>query len=316
MNADSSLSPTTSRVILLLGAGLMLSLAIGLALAANWRPEGRQLSPGLSGDAKRGQYILRMAGCVTCHTQERGRGAYLAGGRALRSPFGTFYAPNITPDRDTGIGGWTTEQFVQAVTAGMAPNGTHYYPAFPYTSYTRMTDQDLVDLKAYLDTVEPVRSEVPAQDLGFPYNLRFALGIWKRLFFEEGSFVADPTRPAAWNRGAYIASGPGHCRECHARRNFLGGFAAAHLAGAIQRPGDTRVPNITPHDKTGIGSWTEVDIAFALETGLKPNGDAMGGSMAAVVENRTSHLTAEDLAAIATYLRALDPVQGISSQRR
>lgn len=315
MNAARLLAHRLARRILWLCAGLVVLLAAGLLAAGTWRPDGRPLPPGLSGDAQRGAYVLRMAGCVTCHTRDGG-GAYLAGGRALTSPFGTFHAPNITPDRETGIGGWTTAQFVRAMTAGLAPDGRHYYPAFPYTSYTRMTDRDLVDLKAYLDTVEPVRNAVPDHDLGFPYNQRFALGIWKRLFFDEGPHVADPARAEAWNRGAYIAEGPGHCRECHAPRNALGGFAAAHLAGTLQGPEESRVPNITPHATTGIGGWTEADIAFALETGLKPDGDTMDGAMGAVVENATSHLSPADLAAIALYLRALDPVEGIGSGRR
>lgn len=254
--------------------------------------------------------MLRLAGCVTCHTKDGDKRSFLAGGRALKTPFGTFHTPNITPDPDTGIGGWTTEDFVLAMTGGMAPDGSHYYPAFPYTSYTRMTTRDIVDLKAYLDTLDPVRNQIPRHDLGFPFNLRFTLGLWKRLFFEEESFAVALERSDAWNRGAYIVNGPGHCRECHTPRNLLGGFAAAHLAGSHQGSTGSRVPNITPHETDGIGSWLEEDVAFALETGLKPDGDAVSGSMGEVVEQATGHLTEADLAAIAVYLLSLEPEAG------
>lgn len=299
-----------ARSILWLIAALAL-LLVSVALWP-WKPntEARLANLPSVGDAARGAYVVRLAGCVTCHTKDGDQRSFLAGGRALKTPFGTFHTPNITPDRDTGIGGWTTEDFVRAMAGGTAPDGSHYYPAFPYTSYARMTTRDIVDLKAYLDTLKPVRNDVPPHELGFPFNLRFVLGLWKRLFFDEAPFATSPERSAAWNRGAYIVNGPGHCRECHTPRNPLGGFAAAHLAGSLQGPAEGRVPNITPHEDRGIGSWSIEDITFMLETGLKPDGDAVGGNMGEVVEHGTSHLTEADLAAVAAYLLSLEPEAG------
>lgn len=294
----------------------LVTLLIVTVLPAQSRLRVFDQGAAQAGDPDRGEYVLRMAGCVGCHTGTAPDSPFLAGGRPLETPFGTFYTPNITPDEETGIGGWTTEDFVAALAAGVAPDGSHYYPAFPYNAYARMTDQDLADLKAYLDTVAPVRNQVPHHDLPFPFNLRIAAAAWKRLFFRTETFVPDESRTAQWNRGAYLVAGPGHCSECHTPRNVLGALSDRHLAGTKAGPDGARVPNITPHRDTGIGSWSEDDITFALETGFKPDGDTMTGVMGEVVEHGTSHLTSEDLAAIAAYLRALDPVAGESSRVR
>jgi mono/diheme cytochrome c family protein len=263
----------------------------------------------LQGDAERGAYVLRMGGCVSCHTP-RGEGAApLAGGRPLATPFGTIYSSNLTPDRETGIGGWSAGDFVLAMTEGVSPRGHHYYPAFPYTSYTRMTEQDLVDLKAHLDTVEPVRNPVAAPEMGFPYGLRPLLGGWKLLFLDRGSFEPDPERSELWNRGAYLVNGPTHCGECHTPRNALGGRRQDQfLAGTRSGPDDKPVPNITPHPEDGIGRWSRGDLTFALLTGILPDGDVLGGAMSEVVRESTSHLTQEDLDAIAEYLLSLPPL--------
>jgi mono/diheme cytochrome c family protein len=263
----------------------------------------------LQGDPERGAYVLRMGGCVSCHTPRGEEGAMLAGGRPLATPFGTIYASNITPDPETGIGGWSTGDFVLALTAGVSPRGHHYFPAFPYTSYTRMTEQDLVDLKAHLDTVEPVRNPVPAPEMGFPYNLRPLLGGWKLLFLEVGTFEPDPERSEAWNRGAYLVNGPTHCGECHTPRNALGGKRQAHfLAGNRDGPDGDSVPNITPHPEDGIGRWSKGDLTFALLTGILPDGDVFGGAMGEVVRESTGHLSQDDLDAIAEYLLSLPPL--------
>lgn len=259
-------------------------------------------------DAARGAYLFAMAGCAGCHTRKGG--TPLAGGREIASPFGVFVSPNITPDAATGIGGWTEADFVRAMTLGLSPEEQHYYPAFPYVSYTRMTLQDLRDLWAYLKTIPPVAGRTAGHRLAFPYSVRPALGLWKLLFLEPGRYRPDPGKPRSWNRGAYIVTGPAHCGECHTRRNVLGGLRnSVRLAGAPgYSDGKTRIggaPNITPHKQKGIGSWSPDEIVFALQTGVTPSGDVMGGEMEEVVANVTSKLTDADRRAIAEYLRSV-----------
>ena len=181
---------------------------------------GRSVEPvdvsGLTGDPARGAYLAVAAGCLTCHTDYKKKGQLLAGGPAIETPFGAFYGPNITPDTKHGIGGWTVEQFSMALAAGRAPNGNHYFPSFPYTSYAAMKPQDIVDIKSYLDTVPPVTQASRPHDLGWPFSDRAALGAWKLLNF-------DPVRNVELDRGAYLVNVLGHCGECHTQRNVLGG---------------------------------------------------------------------------------------------
>lgn len=260
-----------------------------------------------SGDPARGEYVLAMSGCVACHTAPKD-GAFLAGGRELKTDFGSFFTPNITPDPETGIGGWSDEDFIRALRKGVSPDGKHYYPTFPYTSYTRMTRQDIVDLKAYLDTVPAVRNPVRDHDLPFPFSIRASMIGWKLLFFDDAPFAPDPAQSEAWNRGAYLVTGPGHCAECHTPRNLLGVVNSGRpLAGNKNGPEGDEVPNITPSDD-GIGEWGEDDIVSALEIGLLPDGDFIGGAMTDVVDEGTGKLTADDLLAIATYLKSLKPI--------
>tara|TARA_R110002110_G_scaffold85816_1_gene223295 strand:+ start:34557 stop:35423 length:867 start_codon:yes stop_codon:yes gene_type:complete len=260
-----------------------------------------------SGDAARGEYVLGMAGCVACHTVPKG-GAFLAGGRELKTAFGSFFTPNITPDRETGIGDWSDEDFIRALREGKSPTGGHYYPTFPYTSYTRMTEQDILDLKAFLDTVPAVRNPVPDHDLPFPFGIRASMFGWKLMFFDDTPFAPDPSQSAAWNRGAYIVNGPGHCGECHTPRNLLGVVDSDRpLAGNWNGPDGDAVPNITP-GAGGIGDWSEDDIVSFLEIGITPESDFVGGAMTDVVQESTSKLTADDLKAIAIYLRSLPPL--------
>jgi len=263
----------------------------------------------VAGNAERGAYVLRMGGCASCHTDAANKGAFLAGGRPLATPFGTFYASNLTPDPESGIGGWSTGEFVQALTKGVSPEGHDYYPAFPYTSYANMTMQDLADLKAYLDTVEPVANPVPPHELAFPFNLRPLLKPWKAMFFRENGIEPDPSRSESWNRGAYLVRGPTHCGECHTQRNALGARdGSRHLAGNSDGPDRKPVPNITPHEDDGIGGWSPTDVSFALQTGILPDGDVLGGAMSEVVRDSTGHLTADDRAAIAEYVLSLEPL--------
>lgn len=259
-----------------------------------------------AGNPKHGEYVARLGGCHSCHTDPKKKEALFAGGRELTSSFGTFHVPNITPDPETGIGRWSNSDFIRAMTEGVAPDGHHYYPAFPYTSYTRMTRNDLLDLKAYLDTVKPVRNRVPSHSLRFPYKFRFALGMWKWLFFRSGSFKPDPGKSASWNRGGYLVTGPGHCGECHTVRNFLGATSRNYaLAGAKAGPDGERIPNITPDRKDGIGLWSAGDIAGFLKTGELPYGETVDAPMDEVIANGTSHWTDADRKSVAEYLLSL-----------
>lgn len=260
-----------------------------------------------AGDATRGEYVLNMAGCIACHTVPKD-GAFLAGGRELKTDFGSFFTPNITPDTETGIGNWSDEDFIRALREGKSPAGEHYYPTFPYTSYARMSERDILDLKAYLDTVPAVRNAVPDHDLPFPFGIRASMFGWKLLFFDDTPFTPDPTRSDAWNRGAYIVNGPGHCGECHTPRNILGVVDSGRpLAGNANGPEGDSVPNITP-GPGGIGDWSEDDIVSMLEIGVLPDGDFVGGAMTDVIDESTSKLTPDDLKAIATYLTSLPPI--------
>jgi mono/diheme cytochrome c family protein len=290
----------------------VLAVAILVAAVLVWLLVPFPVTPptvDVAGDAERGAYVLRMGGCASCHTDSANQGAFLAGGRPLQTPFGTFYTSNITPDPDTGIGGWSTGEFVQALTKGISPDGHDYYPAFPYTSYANMTMQDLADLKAYLDTVEPVANPVPPHDLAFPFNFRPLLKPWKVMFFRENGIEPDPSRSESWNRGAYLVEGPTHCGQCHTSRNLLGALdTSRHLAGNSDGPDRKPVPNITPQPEDGIGGWSASDVGFALQTGILPDGDVLGGAMSEVVRDSTGHLTPEDRAAIAEYVLSLEPL--------
>ncbi len=255
-----------------------------------------------------GKTIFFIGGCASCHaTPNQTDKTRLGGGVALKSPFGTFYAPNISPDRNDGIGAWSEADFVTAMVKGTAPDGRHYYPAFPYPSYQRMRPDDLRDLLAYLRTLPPVQGRVRGHDLGFPFNIRRTLGVWKFLFLDGAPFMPDPRQSTAWNRGAYLVNGPGHCAECHSPRNLMGGIVRdQRFAGGPSADGEGWVPNITQH---GLSKWSEAQIAKLLETGDMPDGDTIGGEMGKVVSN-VKNLGAADRAAIAAYIKSLPPVEG------
>jgi mono/diheme cytochrome c family protein len=270
--------------------------------------------PAHEPDLANGKYMFTAGGCAECHAApvkacddlttkvEQA----LSGGRCLNTPFGTFHVPNISPDKDTGIGNWTTLDFVNAMKRGIAPDGSYLYPAFPYASYQRMTYEDLIDLKAYLDTLPAVKSAVPPHALKFPFNLRRGLGLWHKLYVDGESFAPDANASAELNRGAYLVRGAGHCTECHSARNMLGGVDQdTEFAGAADPAGDGTVPNITPSED-GIGDWSQEDIAYLLETGNTPDFDVIGESMAPVQENMAK-LTPEDRNAIAAYIKSLPP---------
>jgi mono/diheme cytochrome c family protein len=264
--------------------------------------------PAYTPNLANGQIIFNAGGCSSCHAvpgqPDRLR---LGGGLAIPSPFGTFYAPNISPDPADGIGRWTEAQFVNAVTKGVSPNGTHYFPAFPYTSYQHAKVEDVRDLFVYLKTLPKVSGKVRDHDVPFPFNIRRNVGIWKLLFMDGTPFTADARRSAQWNRGAYLVNSFGHCAECHSPRNFLGGIVAAQrFAGGPNLEGEGWVSNIT---QKGLGDWSEKDVAYFLKTGETPDNDSTSGSMARVIKN-TSQLPDEDRAAMAVYLKELPPVEG------
>lgn len=258
-------------------------------------------------DLPNGKTLFIIGGCASCHaTPEQKDRTLLGGGMALKSPFGTFYPPNISSDPNDGVGGWTPAQFVSAMHDGTGPGGHQLYPSFPYTSYQRMTFEDLIDLKAYLDTLPAVRSSVAAHELRFPYNIRRGIGLFQRLYVDGKTFTPDPKASDAVNRGAYLALGPAHCGECHSPRNALGGIIESQaFAGAKSPEGKGSSPNITP-SKDGIGDWTEEDIVYLLETGSTPDFDVIGETMVPVQENMAK-LTAEDRESLATFLKTLPP---------
>ena len=271
---------------------------------------------GNAASIEQGEYIYRLGGCESCHADGSDESEGPTGGVELTTPFGTFVTPNITSDTVTGIGGWTAQQFAEAMKTGISPNGEHYYPSFPYTSYSRMPEQDLIDLKAYLDSLPPVSKVVEEHDLSFPFNQRWLMGVWKLLFFRPEPFRPDPSRTESWNRGAYIVNGPGHCVECHTPRNLLGALKTSELlAGNSENFDGESVPAINSALSKPFSQWSEEDIVFSLQTGMLPDGDFFGGAMGHVVENSTSRLSEPDLKAIAEYLQspALPESSGIFS---
>lgn len=253
---------------------------------------------------ERGRYLLHAGGCITCHTEDADGAIPLAGGRALESPFGTFYTPNITPDVETGIGSWSDDDFVNAFWDGISPDGEHYYPAFPFTAYTGIQRDDLLALKAYLFSLKTVPKIVPDHQLAWYMSTRLAAQAWKRRFFEPARFAPDTRRSKEWNRGAYLVRHLGHCGECHTPRNKLGVLLAdQELAGSVL--GEEKVPNITPYRKDGIGKWSVGDIEYFLDIGMLPDGDFAGGAMSDVIDDSTANLTQADRLAIAAYLKSL-----------
>lgn len=252
--------------------------------------------------ADKGRYLATAADCVACHTIQNG-GKPFAGGRAIETPFGNITSPNITPDTETGIGSWTDEQFDNAVRNGVRPDGTRLYPAMPYTSYTKMSHDDVVAVRAYLNTIEPVRHPVVANTLPFPFNIRASMRVWDALYFQPGEFKPVPQKPADWNRGAFLVEGPGHCMACHTPKSFLGGDKSGeYLRGSYLQ--GWFAPDITNDDRVGLGPWSIDDIVAYLKTGHNRI-TAATGPMAEEIEHSTSKLKDEDLAAMATYLKSV-----------
>ena len=296
------------------------ALALAGAALAYFVTRPQTLDPQVAdslpvGNAAAGETLFWAGGCASCHAAPGADGddrLVLAGGLELHSPFGTFVAPNISPDRDAGIGNWSLSAFANAMLLGTSPDGEHYYPSFPYGSYAGMSHQDISDLFAYLQTL-PASTNVPGPNrLPFPFSIRASVGGWKALFFKGGLLGMDPkpvidAADPMVARGQYLVEGPGHCGECHTPRNVIGGFkTAAWLSGGPNPEGEGRIPNITPGAKD-VGGWSASDIVSYLETGFTPDFDSVGGSMVSVQKNMMQ-LPKSDLEAIAAYLKAIPAI--------
>jgi mono/diheme cytochrome c family protein len=248
---------------------------------------------------ERGRYLVVLGDCAGCHTVPGG--APFAGGVALQTPFGTLVAPNITPDTDTGIGNMTDSEFLAALHEGRSHDGKRLYPAMPYPAYTKMTDEDVLAMRAYLATVAPVSNRIVSNQLPFPFNIRLSMAFWNGLNFTSGRYQPDPQKSAAWNRGAYIVQGPAHCGTCHTPKTFLGGDKnGVALTGATLQ--GWFAPDITNDPRKGIGGWSKDDLAHYLKTGAN-KWTLASGPMGEAVSHSTSLMNDEDIFAIATYLK-------------
>lgn len=300
------------KKLLLPLAGLAAIAALGAAawFASAPRPLGPAIAEAVAapGDAAAGRIVFFAAGCDSCHMSPgQSDPLRLGGGLALRTPFGVFYPPNISSDPKDGIGAWSARDFARALFTGVSPQGEHYYPAFPYTSYRRMSWSDARDLFAFLRTLPAVAGRAPPHSLAFPFTIRRGVGLWKRLYLGRRAFPDAPGRDASWKLGRYLVQGPGHCAECHSPRDILGGIIAhKRLTGAPLPDGKGKAPNITA---AGLKDWSKADIVEALSSGFTPTGDTLGGPMAATVRN-TAELPASYREAIADYLKSLTPDSG------
>nr|CAD6421700.1 diacylglycerol kinase [Rhizobium sp. Q54] len=293
-----------------LGAG---AAVVAVGVAAAWfltkpNPMPAETWNGLGEpDLARGEMLFWAGGCTGCHAAGGATGEdvkVMSGGLALTSPFGTFHVPNISPDPQAGIGEWTLAEFGNAMLRGVGREGEHLYPSFPYTSYARMSPEDINDLFGYLKTLPASGNVAPPHELSFPFNMRIALGGWKFLFFDDGPRVELASADEKLQRGQFLVEGPGHCGECHTPRNALGGLQTAQwLAGGPNPEGEGRIPNITPGSRS-VGSWSESDLVSYFQTGFTPDYDSVGGSMVEVQKN-LAHLPQADLEAIAAYLKAV-----------
>jgi len=283
-----------------------LPLSLCVALGLLWVPNVS------AGDlVQQGEYIFKLAGCQGCHTDTEHKGARLAGGRALATPFGTFYPPNLTPDSDTGLGKWTEEDFVRALSRGVGPSGQAYFPVFPYTSYTHMSREDMHALWTYLRTVPAVAQPNRSHDLAWYLN-RMASWGWQLVFFSP-----DSGQSPIKNRGEYIATAMAHCQECHTPRNIFGVLKhQMAYAGTLEGPEGATVPNITTDPKTGISGWSRTDLVDFFKEGALPDGDFAGGLMVEVIDNGLKYLNKEDVEALAGYIGTLPPISNAISKKK
>ncbi len=298
------------RVLVILLVLIVVGVGAGLLITAPQKLPGSEIAAGYHPDLANGQVMFTAGNCSACHaTPGQADRNQLAGGLKLKSPFGTFVTPNITPDPKFGIGGWTEAEFLNAMKRGTGRHGEHLYPAFPYASYSLMKTSDVRDLFAYLKTLPAVTKPTAPHELKFPFNMRVAVGGWKFLYFHPHEFKADASKSAAWNRGEYLAEGPAHCAECHSPRNALGGLEAGKLyAGAPNlEAGGRFASNITPH-KDGIGDWSAQDITDFLKSGTDKCFNEPDGMKEVVAS--TGKLPDADLAALGEYIHGLPPIAG------
>jgi len=251
------------------------------------------------GQVERGKYLVDAGDCQACHTTKGGKP--FAGGLPIETPFGVIYSPNITPDRETGIGEWTDDQFYRALHEGIANDGSHLYPAFPYPWYTKVTRDDALAIRAYLNSLDPIKAERQPNSLIWPLNYREVMAGWNELYFTKGEFSPDPKKSADWNRGAYLVEGLGHCGACHTPLNFAGAAKTSDRlqGGTLQ---DWYAPSLTGDLRRGLGNWSKADIVAFLKTGRNKR-TAAYGPMAEVITDSTSKLNDSDLTAIASYLK-------------
>jgi mono/diheme cytochrome c family protein len=296
------------RIAVILAVVVIAGAALGWALSAP-RPrysaeEWRAL--GLVGDAAAGRLVFFAGGCESCHKSlGQDDPLKLGGGLELKTPFGSFYPPNISSDRADGIGAWRPVDIANALLSGVSPDGRHFYPAFPYASYQRMTPKDAADLAAFLRTLPAVKGRAPENALAFPFSIRRAVGLWKLVYFDNAGLPPNPSQSEQWNRGRYLVEGPGHCGECHTPRGFLGAMDLTRaLAGAPLPDGHGKAANLRGGD---FLNWTNADIVEALTSGFTPAGDVLGAGMTAVTRN-LAELPASDRQAIAVYLKSLPPL--------
>ncbi len=290
----------------------LLFAVLSVSLTARASEVDRSLDE-IAADVGRGEQIFRGAGGCTCHTNYPGEGGAapaLAGGRAMETPFGVFYSSNITPDTETGIGGWSRADFVRAMREGLSPEGEHYFPTFPYPSFSGLADEDLVDMFAYLRSRPPVRRVNRDPDAPFPFSWRGSVAGWKLVNFTPKRFEPAPGRSERWHRGRYLVEAAAHCGECHTPRTLTGGLdETMSLAGSVEGPEGQLAPNITPHAETGIGEWSTADLVWYLQMGIKPDGDDTQGLMSEVIEHGYAELPASDLEAIAEYLASVPAIE-------
>ncbi len=300
-------SPVAAGLFAFLRQRYMMSTLIRWTLQAGMvalllLPGAALESASAQSDAKHGQYLAKAGGCLPCHTEEKKNAVAFAGGRALKTPFGTFFGPNITPHRQTGIGSWTEADFIRSLRHGRRPDGADYFPAFPYPSFTKIVDKDLHDLWAYLRTLPPSNRANQPHELRFPFGWRILVTPWKWFFFTSGPIVKVQGLSPVANRGAYLIQALGHCGECHTPRNFLGGPRRDRFLAGGKGPDGKGIPNLTP---TGLKKWSNRELEDFLSTGVTPDGDVSSETMGEVIRNTTSQLTSDDLVALIAYLRSL-----------
>ncbi|OEF62586.1 diheme cytochrome c-553 [Enterovibrio norvegicus] len=297
------------RLLVSLVIALLVSLSVGAVFIFAphwiWPKTGDHLNM-LSADIENGEYVFHLSGCAACHSTAAKKDAPLAGGKRIRTPFGIITSTNITPDDEFGIGGWSRAEFADAVRQGISPQGVHYYPAFPYTSYIKMSDQDVVDIQSYIDQrIAPISEPNKSKVLPFPLNIRAGIGTWK-LLYNQPAYVSDvSTYTEIEQRGAYLVEALGHCGECHTPRDTLGGLLRDQWMAGVPQGAFNPAPSLL-NTRDAMGDWTDEEWLVFLQTGKLPNGEYTGGEMSHVIKEITSHLVRSDAEAMVAYFRTLN----------